>query len=222
MIVTLSRQMGSRGDTIAARVAAALALTLADREYVYAAALRAGVPDDLLHKLMYEGGRSLAGHIFDTLTGRPADQLGSAQPPANPFSGIFAPMLPPSSITPEEGAHTVGLVLKDVASRGNVLVLGQGGQAILRDYPGGCHVLVVAPLDLRVQRIAERDKLSPALARRRVRASDLARSDYLARYHGINWLEPFHYHIVINTGQTPVDAAVSLIVHAAQAIGSGA
>jgi hypothetical protein len=222
MIVTLSRQLGSHGDAIAARMAAALNLTLADRAYVYADALAAGVPDDLLHRLMYEGERTLAGHILDTLTGRPADRAGSVQQPAHPLSGIFAPMLPPSSITQEEGVHTISLVLKDLASRDYVLVLGQGGQAVLRDYPAGCHVLIVAPFDLRVQRIAEREKLSLTAARRRVRANDAARSDYLARYHGINWLEPFHYHLVINTGQTPVDAAVSLIIHAAQAMGRGA
>ncbi|MCX6029255.1 MAG: cytidylate kinase-like family protein [Chloroflexi bacterium] len=222
MLITLSRQMGSHGDTIAARVAAALGLTLVDREVIYAAALRAGVPDDLLHKLTYEKERSLAGHILDTLTGRPADQLGPTQPPANPLSGIFAPMLPHSSITLEEGVLTVGLIIKEVASRGDALVLGQGAQAILRDYPAACHVLAVAPFDLRVQRVAEREKLASAVARRRVRANDLARNDYLARYHDINWLEPFHYHLIINTGQTPIDAAVSLIVHAAQAIGRNA
>ena len=61
MIVTLSRQLGSGGDVIAARVATALGLTLVDREYVYRAALAAGVPGNLLQKLMYEGQQQPGG-----------------------------------------------------------------------------------------------------------------------------------------------------------------
>ena len=221
MIVTLSRQAGCGGDLIAARVAAALGVVLVDRSYIYAAALTAGVPEDLLHKLMYEGERSLAAHIMDTLTGRPAS-LSLHTSPAHPLSGIFAPMLQMPSITQEEGVHTVGLVIKGVASRENVLVLGQGAQHVLRGDPGVCHVLVVAPYDVRVQRVADAEKVTVAVARRRVRASDLARDEYLARYHGVNWLDPYQYHLVINTGQTSVDVAVSLIVHAAQEIGRGA
>jgi cytidylate kinase len=217
MIITISRQVGSEGDTIAGRVAAALGLTLVDRAYIHVAASAAGVPVDLLHELMYEGERTLAGQILDTLTGRPAELAHHATSP-NPLSGIFAPMLPPTSITLEEGVHMIGRVIREVASRGNALVLGQGAQVVLRDNPDACRVLIVAPFGLRVQWVAEAEKLSPAVARRHVRACDLARNDYLARYHGVNWLDPYLYHLIINTGQMPVDAAVSLIVHAAQAI----
>jgi cytidylate kinase len=83
-------------------------------------------------------------------------------------------------------------------------------------------VQVVAPLDLRIARVVEREGISVAAARRLVRDGDQARSDYLARYHNVRWLDPLLYHLVINTGQTSIEAAVSLIVHAAQAIGSGA
>jgi len=38
MIITLSRQLGSGGDMVAARVAAALGLLLLDREYIRSAA----------------------------------------------------------------------------------------------------------------------------------------------------------------------------------------
>jgi cytidylate kinase len=88
----------------------------------------------------------------------------------------------------------------------------------LRDYQGVCHVQVIAPFELRVARVAEREKLSLAAARRRVRSSDQARTDYLARYHNANWLDPLLYHFIINTGQTPLEVAVALIVNAAQAM----
>lgn len=217
MIITLSRQLGSGGDTIAARVAAALGLRLVDRAIIHRAAIAAGVPEVILQQLTYDAQRSLAAEILSSLGGTLPGATGTGPPP-NPLGGIFAPMLPPISISLEEGVRTLGLVIKDIAAQGNVLVLGQGSQVWLRDYQGACHVQVIAPFELRVARVAEREKLSPAAARRRVRSSDQARADYLARYHNVNWLDPLLYHLVINTGQTPLEVGVALIVNAAQAM----
>jgi hypothetical protein len=51
-----------------------------------------------------------------------------------------------------------------------------------------------------------------------VRASDRGRADYLRRYHGVDWLDPTLYHLVINTGWVSVATAVDLIVAAQQAL----
>ena len=222
MIITLSRQLGSGGDVIAARVAAALGLTLADREYVYRAALAAGVPGNLLQKLMYEGQSSLAAEIMDSLGGRPSEMTTAPKQAPPPLLGLYAPMLPPTAVSQEEAAGAVGLVIKDIASQGRVLILGQGAQVWLRGYTGACHVQVVAPLELRIKHLAEREGLSSTAARRRVQSNDRARADYLARFHNAQWLDPLLYHMILNTGPTPLEAAVALIVHAAQAIGGGA
>lgn len=220
MIITLSRQLGSGGDTIAARVAAALGLTLVDREYVHRAALVAGVPEELLRRLMYEGQRSMAADLLDSLDGSGMLRTAPAQAP-NPLLGIFAPMMPSTTLSLEEAAASVGLVIKDLASRGNLLLLGQGGQMILHGYEGACHVQVVAPPEQRVARVAEQQHITLAEARRRVRASDRARAEYVARFYGVRWLDPLLYHLVINTGEMPLDVAVALIVHAAQAVAHG-
>lgn len=216
MIITLSRQLGSDGEAIAARVAAALGLTLLDRERVYALALAAGVPAELLHRLMYEGQRGLAAEIMDSFSSAGRVESHTAAP--SPLLSVFAPLLPPAAISLEEAARTVGLVIKDAASQGKVLVLGQAGQGWLRGYSGACHVQIVAPFELRVTRVAEREKISLAVARRRVRISDQARADYVLRFHEARWLDPTLYHLVINTGQMSVEAAVSLIIHAAHTV----
>ena len=222
MIITLSRQLGSGGDVIAARVAAALGLNLVDREYVYRAALAAGVPGHLLQKLMYEGHSSLAAEIMNSWGGQPGEATPAPKQAPPPLLGLYAPMLPPTAVSQEEAAAAIGLVIKDIANQGGVLILGQGAQVWLRGYTGACRVQVVAPLELRITRVAEQEGLSLPAARRQVQNNDRARSDYLARFHNARWLDPLLYHLIINTGPTPLDAAVSLIVHAAQAIGGGA
>jgi cytidylate kinase len=159
---------------------------------------------------------------MDSLGGRPGEAVSVPKQAPPPLLGIYAPMRPPAAVSEEEAAQSVGLVIKEIASHGNVLFLGQGAQMWLRGYAGACHIQVVAPQELRIKRLVEREGLSVAAARRRVRSNDQARSDYLARYHNTYWLDPLLYHLVINTGSTSVEVAVSLIVHAAQAIGGSA
>jgi cytidylate kinase len=167
---------------------------------------------------MYAPQRSVAAEILESLQGR-SPGSGTASPPAfAPLGGLLAPMVPPASIGLDEAVRTLGLIIKDLASQGNMLILGQAGQMLLQDYQGACHVQLVAPFALRVSRIAERDRLSQVEARRRVRNSDRDRGGYLARYFGVDWQDPFLYHLVVNTGRTPSDIAVALIVSACQAL----
>lgn len=215
MIVTISRQMGSEGDLVAARVAAALDLELIDRAYVRVAAREAGVPEALLQRLLYEGQRSVASEILESLSTPRVSERGSLSP-SSPLANVFAPMLPPAAMSLEEAAQAVGLVIKHVASRGNVMVLGQAGQVLLRGYAGSCHVLIVAPPEVRAERVARLENISLSTARRKLRGADDVRATYLARYYNARWLDPLLYHLIINTGQTSIEGAVSLIVHAAQ------
>ena len=62
--------------------------------------------------------------------------------------------------------------------------------------------------------LAERDGFTQEEAARRVKASDQARRDYMRRYHGVDWLDPTLYDMVINTNKISVPLAASTIVGA--------
>jgi cytidylate kinase len=124
----------------------------------------------------------------------------------------------PLSASLEGYVRVVGLVVQGLAKEGNVLVVGRGSQVLLRKHPGALHVQIVAPMSDRVKTVMVRYKLDKKMAESRVRASDRGRADYLRRYHGVDWLDPTLYHLVINTGHIPVAAAVDLIVRAYQTV----
>jgi cytidylate kinase len=246
-VITLSRQLGSHGEEIAVAVAQALALRLIDATLINQAAQRAGVPEMALAELAREEGRGLANNVLKALQAMPSlsspyapypeDATGSspAVPPANdlgeaaaaaspglsgltiPFAGLFSPLAPPISASLEEYVRMVGLVIRGLAREGNVLILGRGGQVLLRKHPEALHVQIVAPFEERVQVVIDRQGLSQRAAQNRVRTSDRSRFDYLRRYHDADWLDPTLYHLVINTGGVSVATAVDLIVTAHQA-----
>jgi cytidylate kinase len=73
-------------------------------------------------------------------------------------------------------------------------------------------------LKQRIETVMARENLEWRSAQGRVRASDRARFDYLRRYHDAAWLDATLYHLVLNTGQIPLDTAVDLVVSAHGAI----
>ena len=233
-VITLSRELGSHGDEIAGRVAQELGLRLIDAETINRAAQQAGVPRTALAELEQEGEHGLANQVLKALRTMPG--LRSAAPfPVSPvgeedsaapglstvtfpFVGLFSPTVPPISASLEGYVRMVGLVIRGLAHEGNVLLLGRGGQVLLKDHPGALHVQTVAPLAHRAQVLMTRHALGWRVAQNRVRASDRARFDYLRRYHDVDWLNPTLYHLVINTARVPTATAVNLIIDAQRAI----
>jgi cytidylate kinase len=135
-----------------------------------------------------------------------------------PFTGLFSPTAPPISASLEEYVRMVGLVIRGLAQEGNVLIIGRGSQALLRNHPGALHVQIVAPLTYRIRVVMAREGLNQRAAQNRVRASDRARFDYVRRYHDADWLDSSLYHLVINSGRVPLAVAVDLIIAAKRAM----
>ncbi len=253
-VITVSRQLGSHGDEIAAQVAQTLGLRLIDAETIHRAAQKAGVPQMALAELVHEGEHSLANQVLKALrmmpslqnpyrssqssaereeTPREAEGVapaptssrrepGGSQPTIAgltlPFPGLFSPTVPPINASLEEYVRMVGLVIRGLAHEGNVLIIGRGGQALLKNHPGTLHVQLVAPMAYRLKIVMAREGLSKRAAQNRLRASDRARFDYVRRYHDADWLDSSLYHLVVNTGRVPVATAVALIVSAEQAL----
>jgi cytidylate kinase len=230
-VITVSRQLGSLGGDIASNVAQELGLRLIDAETINRAAERAGVPRIALAELESEGERGLAGRVLNAMRAMPllpstssrTTTSGDVASPRTstttfPFGGLFSPTVPPISSSLEGYVRMVGLVIRGLAHEGNVLILGRGGQILLKNYPGALHVQTVAPFAQRVEVVMSRFGLSERDAQQRVRSSDRARFDYIRRYHDVDWLDPTLYHLVLNTASLPAPAAAKLMVTAQQAV----
>jgi cytidylate kinase len=211
--------MGAGGSEIAAGVAKALGLRIINREAIDRAAMEAGVPEVALHELGYEGRRGLMQRILDALKTSPAIPSSSEMQRrealaslTRPPRGIFTPTMPLLSAAMEDYVRMVDMVLLNMAKEGNVLIVGRGSQVVLREDPETLHVQIVAPLAQRKEKLMRLQGLTQAEARRRLLASDQARAEYLRRYHGVNWLDPQLYDVVINTGRTSINTAVQLVV----------
>lgn len=116
--------------------------------------------------------------------------------------------------------QAVNAVVLELAGKGNVVLIGRAGQRILENFPGTLHVRLIAPLDQRIQRVAQQQNISLDAARAQIEASDQHRRQYLKRYYHADWEDPSLYDLVINTGRISCGAACELICLAARAIDS--
>jgi len=107
-----------------------------------------------------------------------------------------------------------------LTDQGQIVIIGRGGQMVLRDRPGILHVRIVAPFEVRTTRLQQRAQISAKAAKARLEASDKARIRYLQRSYNVALDDPTLYHLVINTGLLTVSKAVNLILQAYQILGA--
>ena len=105
----------------------------------------------------------------------------------------------------------------ELAAKGNVLIRGWGSVYLLRSVPHVLSVRVCAPMEFReallMQRLGLKDR---AAARREIERDDSAHNGAMQGMFGIDWTDPAHYTIVLNTARVPVQECVDCIVRLVQ------
>jgi cytidylate kinase len=104
-----------------------------------------------------------------------------------------------------------------LAEEGDVVIVGLGGGQLLKGLSNVLRLQVIAPMDVRVERVMERGfddvagPLSREQARDLIRKSDRDISGYMRYLFNIDWLESHHWDLVINTGRFSVSEAVEIV-----------
>lgn len=107
-------------------------------------------------------------------------------------------------------------VIQDLASEGNIVLLGRGSQFILHNNPSALHVLVTAPLPDRIRRVMAASKIDADEARRQIEEFDSSRRVFIKRFFKSNLEDPVYYDLVINTERLTYEAAARIIATAAE------
>ncbi len=108
----------------------------------------------------------------------------------------------------------LGQLMRELAAKGNVLLVGRGGSRFLREDPSAFHVRLVAPAAVRLQRVMEHRWLREAPARKLIADSDSVRRRFYEGYFGADWADPLEYHLTANSGRLG-PSAEDLVVGAA-------
>ena len=234
-VITMSRQRGSKGSYIAVEVARRLELRYLDREIIDSVAREAGVPAEAVEAIEARAGRlARVMHLLGARARLPAVPSASIREQETYEMRIDSLMASDGltrgaavariessgglEYTPRQDYQDlVTSVILEYAAEGNAMIVGRGGQMILREHPGVLHVQCVARFETRVYNIIVREDAKWREAARRVRLSDEQRSGYMRRFYNVEWLDSHLYDLVVSTDRLSEGLAADIIVQAAQA-----
>ena len=200
-IVTISRQYGAGGSSVAALVAADLGAEVVDKKLIEEVANRLSLrPSDV--EAEAEHPRGLLDRLvrsFSTI--EPTMGAGWTPPYSDP---LFDPRKEIIQLTEQ--------IIGEVAQGGNVVVVGRGAGFVLRDQPGVFRAFLRAPEDVRVGRLMDRLGLTEPETRRKMHETDSNRAAYIRQLYGRDWCDPDEYDLVVNTGRISYETAAKMIL----------
>src|SRR5215469_3406602 len=175
--VTISREYGSGGGEIAARLARRLGWQLVDHAVIERTAQELNVYATEVEKHDEEYVQSTLSRIQNRIRQlAPAAFVTSAGGPS-----IYTSQ--PQAAQTQAYQDTLRDIITAAADSGHVVIVGRAGQVLLTEKRDVLHIRVVAPLQLRVAYVARREGLDLDAAGRRVQAKDRARTRYMKAQH---------------------------------------
>jgi cytidylate kinase len=206
MLITISRQFGAGGSTVADLVARRLGWTVVDNELIDRVAVRAGLsPQEVAAKEESTPG------LFDRIV---LALAASSQEILTPESA--------QAIKPIEEPRLVQItekVVTEVAAEGRVVLVGRAATAVLAGEHAAIHARLVAPKPHRIEVVMRRSDLDRKGAEEMIERIDSNRARYHREYYKRDWADPAGYHLVLNTEALGYDGATSLIVARANELG---
>jgi cytidylate kinase len=190
-VITISRVPGSSGDTLARALAERLQYRLVERGQLV--------------------------QLAATIGG--ADVAWERSPELRERSPSFWERLNEER---RRYASVLRRVTTHLAEQDRVVIVGLGAGQMLRGLGQVLRVQVVAPMDVRLERVMERGfddvrgPLSREKARDLMRQRDRESTGYMRYLFNIDWMDPQHWDLVINTGRFTVPESVEIIASIAE------
>ncbi len=188
-VITVSRQRGAGGTTLAEKLAERFDYTLLHRDVIDRICQSTGLKHRIIESLDEHAKSQLSIWFESMLAGRYVD------------AGDYV-------------KHLLE-VIYSISQLGGVVVVGRGANFILGPERG-FHIRVVAPRDARVRGLVEREKLSERDALRQIETSDHQRAEFVRKVLGRDIDDPLGYDLVVNSATIPLETAADLVVRAAR------
>jgi len=113
-------------------------------------------------------------------------------------------------------------VMFEFAAEDNVVLMGRGGQWLLRGIPHVLRVRVAAPFDVRVKRLTEKlsaqtgDRVTARSVTQMVRQDDTQRVGRMRYLYEVDLRDPALYDLALNTEALTTEAAVQVLADLAR------
>ena len=188
-IVTVSRQIGSRGSYFADRLAERLNYQNLHREVIDSICRSSGYRKRLVESL----DEKFRSHLELT-----AESLFTGQ-----------------SVDHHDYYRHLFQIVLSAAQLGGVVLCGRGGNFILGP-DRGFHLRFVAPKQLRLENLVRYRKVSESEAAQMIDKTDAERKQLIAKLFHTNIDDPRHYDLVVNSAFVDLDELLDTVIRLAE------
>ncbi len=186
-VITICMEPGSGGCYVAEKVAQHLGFDFFNRNIVHKIAESAHISDSVVDSLEKE---RLAG-----------------------VQDLISSIIKESYIHPSIYLNHLMKVIGTLGKHGHCVVVGRGANFII-PAKDRFAVRVIAPLEQRIENIAQKFSIPSDEAKRRVVVRENRRRAFIRQSFNADIREPLHYDLMLNTAQLSIDACVQAVVHA--------
>lgn len=195
-VITISRQFGAGGKTLGNLVAKKLNYSMLDEQIIEKVAERAKVSTNWVQSIEKEAGGTLLKFISKLVSKSFVDRI------LDDTKGY---------IDEEVYVDALKEVINQIATEGNCIIVGRGGQFILRDRPDTYHVLMVAEKADRIKFMEKHYDLLPTQAKNVVNTHDKRRLNLLRRFQEDDFDQPKFYDLVLNMSKLSMEKAADIV-----------
>ena len=182
-VITISRQFGTGGLTLGKDVAEKLGYAFVSDEVISMIAKKARVSRGWVESVEKEAGKKLQRFLSSVIPRGLVDRIIDDQQ---------------GYIDEEIYLDLLEQIIRQIASDDNCVILGRGGQYILKGEQNACHVLLIADKNDRIAFMEKNYQLTHSQASQVVHAEDKRRTDLYRKLHKSDYDRPDHYHLTLN------------------------
>lgn len=187
-IVTISREFGSGGREIGKRLADELGFAYYDREIITEIAKKVGMSEEYINSISEKG-------IY---------------PYAFQFAKSFVMY---SNLQSNQTDILVAetKILKEIAEKGNCVIVGRGANHILKDY-NPMNLFVYADMESKIKRCRmkrEDEKMTDKELKKKIMQIDKNRRNYHRIISNLEWGDKNAYHLCVNTSGIEIKTMIA-------------
>ena len=183
-VITIARQYGSGGKTIAAMLAKDLGINCYGREILKMASEESGINE----RLFGMSDEKLKHSVLMKLLKRPYE--GDLIPPES--SGF---------VSDDNLFNYQAKVIKELAESESCVIVGRCADYVLRDFPNVISVFSHADREFCLEQAMERNSMSLKEMQRFIEKTDKYRGDFYKYYTGHEWSDARNYDLCLNSGK---------------------
>lgn len=196
IIITIGRQFGSGGKSVADALGRKLGIPVYDSELITKAAQDSGFSAELFVERDEKRRFFSLAKIFTNTYSETEDYMSD--------NGLF-----------KMQSDTI----RRIAEQGSAIIVGRCSDYILRDLDNVLDVFLTSPVEVRAERVAERLGISKEKAEEVIEKKDSGRAEYYNYYTFGNWGYATTYDICLDSSLLGIEGTADFIIDFARKAG---